>query len=60
MKKGQKLKRVCAGCGEIKEQVKDKMMQSSKGWTCGPCLQIGASELMQKLPASFQTRSISI
>lgn len=49
MKNGQKLKRYCAGCSRLKEQVKDGMVQNSQGWTCRDC--IDAIKMWDKLLA---------
>ena len=49
MKRGQKLTRICVDCSQLKEQVKDDMRQSGKGWRCRPCSIIAWQKIADKL-----------
>jgi hypothetical protein len=48
MKKGQKLKRICSDCKQLKEQVKDGMRQKGNGtWRCDTCSQIAWAKIRE-------------
>jgi hypothetical protein len=57
--KGQKVKRVCCACQQLKEQVKDEMSQNGDlTWICRPCSQARADALWARLTANLNFETI--
>lgn len=55
MRKGQKRTHKCGTCGQLKEQVKDRMVQGGDmKWHCQPCVKAEADALWSKLTANLQ------